>query len=447
MAFVVTRGANSCTALHERYGLARTKRARLGLLDKALTKGCDWSASISPDLLAAVEALRASTKRDAVRPVAPTGLAGDIPMSAAIGAHRLSSFVPERRGEQEKASYEHELTQTYDRLARFANTPEKRAVLDEQFAEYRAGFRSRRLAHLHAKGKVPSFMITGPSNFPVARHAKLSRNEQSHWENFAEWQTRALAAMEKAVRPELAPVMAGDDDAVTRLVDKITQAEARQERMREFNKIVKRHVPKSTLPREVRILAAGSSGGPYGPAADAVRAVHEDQRARTAALDAPAAFAELAALGFSESEIRAKLKPNYLGDVGFESYELTNNSANIRRMNERLEQIRRDQARPMQSTEAPLQVPVTVVERDVERDEELGRAPPTAAPVAAGTVRLEDDPAANRVRLCFPGKPDATVRTGLKSNGFRWAPSTGCWQGYRNHRALEYARAFIAGGA
>ena len=31
------------------------------------------------------------------------------------------------------------------------------------------------------------------------------------------------------------------------------------------------------------------------------------------------------------------------------------------------------------------------------------------------------------VRITFPGKPDERVRSLLKSHGFRWSPSAGCW--------------------
>ena len=35
---------------------------------------------------------------------------------------------------------------------------------------------------------------------------------------------------------------------------------------------------------------------------------------------------------------------------------------------------------------------------------------------------------AMRIQFIFDGKPDAEIRTILKSNGFRWAPSQGAWQ-------------------
>jgi hypothetical protein len=54
-------------------------------------------------------------------------------------------------------------------------------------------------------------------------------------------------------------------------------------------------------------------------------------------------------------------------------------------------------------------------------------------------AKLEDCPADNRVRLFFAGKPDVEIRTRLKSAGFRWAPTIGCWQAYRNHHSIVTA--------
>ena len=58
-------------------------------------------------------------------------------------------------------------------------------------------------------------------------------------------------------------------------------------------------------------------------------------------------------------------------------------------------------------------------------------------------VTVNDCPADNRVRLFFDGKPDAEIRSRLKSTGFRWAPSIGAWQAYRNNRSMECARSFV----
>lgn len=90
-------------------------------------------------------------------------------------------------------------------------------------------------------------------------------------------------------------------------------------------------------------------------------------------------------------------------------YELTNNGANIRRMKERLEQITRARSTPETKS-------------------------------AGSNADFEDCPAENRVRLRFPGKPAVEIRDQLKRSGFRWAPTLGVWQAYRNWNTLKIAR-------
>jgi hypothetical protein len=123
-----------------------------------------------------------------------------------------------------------------------------------------------------------------------------------------------------------------------------------------------------------------------------------------------AQVAALVEMGFIEAQARELIKPDFCGRIGFADYELQNNGANIRRMQARLATIEANQAAP-------------VIEA-----------------AGADGVRLEDDPPANRVRLYFPGKPAADIRDELKAAGFRWAPSAGAWQAYRNSRTVATAR-------
>lgn len=85
----------------------------------------------------------------------------------------------------------------------------------------------------------------------------------------------------------------------------------------------------------------------------------------------------------------------------------------------------RDTQKKLKRTEARTATPETKLESD-------------------NGIRLEDCPPENRVRLFFPGKPEAEVRTNLKRNGFRWAPSLGCWQAYRNSWSLDFAKGVLA---
>lgn len=115
-----------------------------------------------------------------------------------------------------------------------------------------------------------------------------------------------------------------------------------------------------------------------------------------------------------EAKAGLMLNPDCLGRIGYHDFELSNNNANIRRMKARLEWLSRDKA-----TE-----PTTIRGED--------------------GVLYEDCPADNRVRLFFSRIPDVTVRTRLKSKGFRWTPSLRCWQAYRNSRALENGKQFVS---
>lgn len=64
--------------------------------------------------------------------------------------------------------------------------------------------------------------------------------------------------------------------------------------------------------------------------------------------------------------------------------------------------------------------------------------------VEVGEVKIVADPEANRVRIYFPGKPEADKRTELKRAGFRWAPSEGAWQRFYSAAAMDAARRIAA---
>jgi len=79
------------------------------------------------------------------------------------------------------------------------------------------------------------------------------------------------------------------------------------------------------------------------------------------------------------------------------------------------------------------------------RIEQLERqASATTIEKTVGDVRIVADPEANRVRIYFPGKPDADKRMALKRSGFRWAPSEGAWQRFYSASAFHAAQAIAA---
>jgi hypothetical protein len=115
-------------------------------------------------------------------------------------------------------------------------------------------------------------------------------------------------------------------------------------------------------------------------------------------------------IGFSEKTADEILTPNGMGGIGFMRFELTNNGATIRTAKQRLEQIEK-----------------------LKNQE-------TKEITAESGIKLEDNPADNRIRIFYNGKPAPEIISELKHHAFRWTPSLGCWQAYRNNRSIEFAK-------
>jgi len=59
-------------------------------------------------------------------------------------------------------------------------------------------------------------------------------------------------------------------------------------------------------------------------------------------------------------------------------------------------------------------------------------------------IRIVDNVEAHRLQIFFNGKPSAEIRTQLKKNGFRWAPSVSAWQSYRSDHATRAAKEIVS---
>lgn len=300
----------------------------------------------------------------------------DISLSFAQSAYSALSHSPEKRGQQTVDDYANCLAGDYAHLCKIVESkPELRETMEAEFARYREGYKQRTMDWLRSKSRCASWFITGPANFPVRRMEKRQNVEHKRLEELIEFRKRAMAAITKTLCPELRPIMAGDSDAVQALEAKIAEAEKLQEQMREGNKLVRKF--KGDVPAGVAALVA--------------------------------------LLGCKESTASKLFEPDFCGRIGFADYQLTNNSANIRRMQQRLACLK------------------------------IAKATPAAEKQSENGIRLEDCPADNRVRLFFPGKPPEEVRSKLKSNGFRWSPTIGAWQAYRNGNSMQIASQMIGG--
>lgn len=100
-------------------------------------------------------------------------------------------------------------------------------------------------------------------------------------------------------------------------------------------------------------------------------------------------------IGFSEKVAIQALNPMY-GSMGFPSYTLQNNNAEMNRLKKRIAELEALEDREAQEVESEL---YKYTECKIE----------------------------NRCMFVFNGKPSDEVRQVLKSNGFKWSPSRGAW--------------------
>jgi len=106
----------------------------------------------------------------------------------------------------------------------------------------------------------------------------------------------------------------------------------------------------------------------------------------------------------------------------YAAYQLSNNSAEIRRIAARVAELERKAAA-------------------VHQVEAADTAP--AASEING-VELLENIAADRLQLRFPGRPAPAVIDRLKQRGFRWSPREGAWQRQLTNNARDAARWILA---
>jgi hypothetical protein len=93
---------------------------------------------------------------------------------------------------------------------------------------------------------------------------------------------------------------------------------------------------------------------------------------------------------------------------GFPHFKLTNNNANIRRIEQRIAQLKKQETKQ-------------------------------AVDKTINGVRIYENTEANRLQVIFEGKPSDEVRKQLKANCFRWSPTEGAWQRHISPHALYSA--------
>lgn len=214
-------------------------------------------------------------------------------------------------------------------------SPEKRAVsecnyfdeINKEFTELGADeraftkFESLFLASLNAKSNCMSSMITGPSNFPVARMEKMNNRERERSQEMYDFIDKVKKAIDKKNNPS-SEIRSDDKDAITKLKEKLAGLEKSQEKMKACNKIIK-DKKDNKLERLTEILG-------------------------------------------NEETAKEVLKPSCYGTIGYESFSLTNNNSSIRVAKQRLKQLEAQAGR--KSTKTRFDNYNLTIEQNAEND-------------------------------------------------------------------------------
>ena len=239
-------------------------------------------------------------------------------------------------------------------------------------------------AYQHAGSRTLNWMVTGPARFPVRANEKRMNSEHNRWVEFDSLlklaPVRAVKRAQRAQKEALGPVGVVDAE-LQDLRQRLEQREQSHLMMKATNEEIRRHK-----------LKAGDG---------AVLSALLEKRGHK----------------LSEGLCAKILVPPYQGaSIGFASYSLSNNNAEINRLKGRVAQVEAKAARVEEGA---------------------------AAERVVNGVRVVEDNLDDRLRLVFDGKPAPDVIRLLKSRGFRWSPRNSAWQRQLTANARYAAEAVL----
>lgn len=276
-------------------------------------------------------------------------------------AKEMNSFFDYQPGSATK-----EYRQYVDQAVQIAERQKERAdPIYHEKIDRLVDLYARKLAENMNKGyeiasRVPSVLIAGASNFPTRKKEKQNAASDK---NMEEW--RQIQGLLDQIRSTgMGGIRSDHPHAVELLEQKLERLENSQKLMKDVNAFYRKH---QTL-----------EGCPL---------LDEERLCRLKAS--------------MEQSWHPEPKP-------FPSYQLTNNSAEIRRLKKRIEELK--------------------------QNAEIGFC---GWEFDGGKAVANQE--AGRLQLLFEEKPSAERRAQLKANGFRLAPKAGVWQRLLNRQAISAA--------
>ena len=283
-------------------------------------------------------------------------------------AHHGTSFVPEKRAAGAVGEVRGMIARTTRNLRKTAKSPAQKAAAKSEISRYKRTLADKYNAVLDAKSRTMSSMIAGPSNFPARRNQKRVDTEMKRTNELLDWDKKAQKSMQKAVAGSASPEM---------------------KNAAEWGKL------KSDINRNMATVLG------IDKKAEGFRGY--DRSSFTTSIQAK--IKRLAASGQTDL------------------------------VNKALQHIKDSQAslkKPIFTDRNSIWSLGTVAEKSTVAKAAQAAAvkanPESRASVQFKGVDIVENRAADRLQLRFPDKPDASVRSELKSRGFRWSPKEGAWQ-------------------
>ena len=308
-------------------------------------------------------------------PTALQGLENDITYEEAYRSRAGISHIPEERARQIIAGHKSYMESNYNELKELAKTPEQQEFLDTEFKRFRDAYVKKQKDVLAKDSRTLSAMITGPARFPTASNQKKVDTAMKASMALSEFSEKVLNKIKSTLRGTDV-IKSTDENAIEKLKEKLSKLEQNQEMMKNANRVLKS------------------------------KKLTQDQKIK-----------ELTKLGLEEKNAKELFKPDFAGNKGYASFQLTNNNAKIKSTKLRI--------------------------ADLEKMKELADKP-QEEPIKFNGGELVQDYTDQRIRFMFDEKPDAETITMLKKRGFRWSPKNGAWQTQLTQNGQSRARQILS---